>query len=332
MTPDRFTPPGNLDEMSEESLAAWDERIRGFFDIEANEFPNFYNPTAVTEPQENHRVTWPATPGRLLSTRISAEHRWAVADDDRNEQDEYCEWSAARDEEGKIVRVTFTTEVPEYFDVLLDTQPDLALDLYGQMSGQVVPIEALRAHDGNVFVRQSAFNNSTEGPVVHLSQQNNFLSAAIILAAQATVLREVDGKLLSHPQTLVRCGNLGDDRRHSDPQIGAAVNGLVGKGADVSLSDPAGLYLDGIVTTGFETPDGTDAQEFWRVERGERDRAVRAVFEVPPELGYSVGDIKIVGRSIDFGAQLADRVQVRIDALSKRSTTRPAEPQPCVDS
>ena len=328
--PERFNPPGNLDEMSEDSRASWDMRIRGFFDAEANEFPNFYNPTSTSEVGESHRVTWPATPGRLLSTRMSPEERWATADADRNQQDEYCEWSVARDEDGKILRVTFTTEVPEYFDVLLDTESDLALDLYGQMAGQAVPIDALRAHDGNVFVRQSAFNNSTDGPIVHLSQGNNFLSAAIILAAQATVLREVDGKLLSHPQTLVRCGNLGDDRRHSDPQIGAAVNGLVANGADVSLSDPAGLYLDGIVTAGFETRDDTDAQEFWRIERGDSDHAVRAVFEVPPEHGYLVGDITIGGRSIEFGAQLADRVQVRVEAVSKPSESATPEPQPCV--
>lgn len=332
MTPDRFTPPGNLDEMSEESLAAWDDQIRGFFDAEADDFPNFYNPAGTSEPQEMHRVTWPAAPGRLLSTRMSAEQRWAIADGDRKEQDEYCEWSVLRDADGKITRVTFTTEVPDYFDVLLGSDQDLLLELYGQMSGEVIPIDALRKHEGNVFVRDSEFNNRTDGPIVHLTQLSNNLRAAIILAAQATTLREVDGALLTHPQTLVLCGSLGDERRHSDPQIGAALNGLVARGLDVSLADPAGLYLDRIVTTGFETPDGTDAQEFWRVERGDAGHAVRAIFEVPPEFSYSVGDIKIGGRPIDFGAQLADRVQVRIDALSRTSSTPPPEPQPCVPS
>lgn len=326
---DGFGPPGNLDEMGPETLAAWDERVRGFFDANANEFPHFYNPVGLDHEPAAHRVTWPAAPGRLLSTRMSLEQRWETADGDRNQQDEYCEWSVARDTNGKIQRVTFTTEVPEYFDVLLETDEDLLLDLYGRMSGQVVPIDALRAHQGNVFVRQSAFNNSTDGPIVHLSQQSNFLSAAIILAAQATALRELDGALITHPQTLVLCGGLGDETRHSDPQIGAAINGLVAAGKDVSLSAPLGLYLDGIVTEGFETPDGTDAQTFWRIERGEVGHVVRAVFEVPDELGYTVGDVKISALPIEFGAQLADRVHVRIEALSKVSTMPSPTPVPC---
>lgn len=329
MTLEAFSAPGNLDEMSEGSLTTWDERIRGFFDTEADEFPNFFNPVDMEEEPTPHRVSWPASPGRLLSTRMSPEQRWATADSDRDQQDEYCEWSVARDDNGKIEQVTFTCEVPDYFDVLLETDQALLLDLYGRMSGQVVPIEAISAHGGQVLVGQSPFNNSTEGPIVHLSQRNNNLRAAITLAAQATVLRELQGRLVTHPQTLVLCGLLGDETRHSDPQIGAAVNGLVAAGNDVSLSDPPGLYLDGIETTGFETPDGTDAQEFWRRERGDEDHVIRAIFEVPQEQGYSVGDIKIGGRPIDFGAQLADRVHVRIEALSKISTASAPAPVPC---
>lgn len=332
MSPERFAPPGHLDEMSEDSRASWDDRIRGFFEEQIEMFPNFYNPIGVTESQSTHIITWPAVPGRLLSSRMSQEQRWAVADGERVEQDEYCEWSVSRDEDGTIQRVTFTTEVPEYFDVLLGTDQELLLDLYGEMSGQVVDIEALSKHSGNVFVRDNEFNNSTDGPIVHLSQRSNLVSAAIILAAEATQLRETGGKLLRHPQTLVRCGRLGDERRHSDPQIAAAVNGLVASGSDVSLSNPVGLYLDRIETAGFETPDGTNAQDFWHVERGKSTHAVRAVFEVPGGLDYSVGNITIAGRPIEFGSQLAERVHVRIEALSKVSTVTPPSPIPCAPS
>lgn len=330
MSPSTFAPPGNLDEMSAESLAKWDVRMREFFEIEGRDFPSFYNPLDTDHQQTRHRITWPAAPGRLLSTRMSEEQRWATADGDRNEQDEYCEWSVLRTNDGKVKRVTFTSEVPDYFDVLLSTDEALLVELYGQMSGEVVPIAALRKHDGNVFVRDSEFNNRTDGPIVHLTQVSNNLRAAIILAAQATTLREVGGALLTHPQTLVLCGNLGDERRHSDPQIGAAVNALVAGGHDVSLSDPLGLYLDEVVTTGFETPDGTDAQQFWHIERGGADHVVRASFEVPTEFGYTVGEIKVAGRPIEFGAQIADRVHVRIEALSKVSTGPPPPPAPCI--
>jgi hypothetical protein len=101
-------------------------------------------------------------------------------------------------------------------------------------------------------------------------------------------------------------------------------------GSDVSLADPPGLYLDSLVAAGLETPNGTDPHDFWHVERGDSDHAVRASFEVPEELGYSVGDITIGGRTRDFGAQLAERVHVRIEALGKPSTTDSVEPRPCV--
>lgn len=329
MTLTAFRPPGNLEEMSPESRETWDARIREFFDVSAQTFPSFYNPVGVGGEQMSHRVTWPAAPGRLLSTRMIPEQRWAAADADRNEQDEYCEWSVLRDDSGKIRRVTFTSEVSDYYDHLFDTDQDLLLHLYAKLSGQVVPIEALRDQHG-IFVRDNVFNASTDGPIVHLSQRSNNLRAAITLAAEATVLREINGELLTHPQTLVRCGNLGDERRHSDPQIGAAVNGLVAGGSDVSLADPPGLYLDSLVAAGLETLDGTDPHDFWHVERGDSDHAVRASFEVPEELGYSVGDITIGGRTMDFGAQLAERVHVRIGALSRPSTTDSVEPRPCV--
>ncbi len=48
------------------------------------------------------------------------------------------------------------------------------------------------------------------------------------------------------------------------------------------------------------------------------ERIVRASYEVPEELGFSVSDIRIGGRPIEFGAQLADLVQVRLTAVATR--------------
>jgi hypothetical protein len=39
-------------------------------------------------------------------------------------QDEYVEWWAERDNQGRLLRVTFTTEFPEYFEALAQVGPD----------------------------------------------------------------------------------------------------------------------------------------------------------------------------------------------------------------
>lgn len=326
-----FSAPGNLQEMSPESLDSWDKRLTTLFSEVANLFPSFYNPVADDTPDDHgtHEVTWPAAPGRLLSTRMSPERRWELADGDRDEQDEYCEWSVLRQDNGDIRRVTFTTEVPDYYDHLSDTDENLLLELYERMTEQKVPLAALR-DDNSLFVAANEFNSSTTGPIVHLTQRSNNLRAAVTLAAEATILREMHGRPVTHPQTLVLCGNLGDETRHSDPQIASAVNNRVADGFDVTLTNPPGLYLDELVTAGLKTPDDADAQEFWHVERGDPDHVVRAFFEVPTERNYSVSDITIGGRRIDFGAQLAERVHVRIAAMSKASGSEPMERQPCV--
>ena len=57
----------------------------------------------------------------------------------------------------------------------------------------------------------------------------------------------------------------------------------------MTLANPVALYIDSFTPVGFETPDNTDAKEFWRVTRGADGFAVRAEFEVPASKPYVVG-------------------------------------------
>lgn len=317
-----FAAPGNLKELSKPHLRAWSDRLSELFDVEAGrDGHHFYNPTKSDTPVGSSvvSVTWPAAPGRLLSTRLTPQVRWETADRDRNQQDEYCEWSVLR-EGDKVVSVTFTTETPDYYDHLMDVDQGLLTRLYETATVEKVPVEALRDRHG-IFKAGNSFNSRTDGPIVHLMQGNNNLRAAVNLAAAATVLREGnDGRRITHPQTLIACGELGDERRHSDPRIASAVNNLVAKRFEITLRDPPGLYLDRFVTRGMETPDGTDPRTFWRLERGQRSHALRVRFEVPAKLGYAVGDITIGGQRIVAGAQLAERLSVRIEAVARPGT------------
>lgn len=329
--PERFRAPGNLSELSAEGLVAWsDNVVSPIFDDVAALFPGFYNPAVVDTPvnAQAASVRWPAFPGTLLSKRLGEQERWHRADASRDAQDEYCEWSVKRHADGSIQRVTFTTETSGYYEHLLDVAPDLLGELYQQATGQAVNVESLRDSNG-FYTPSNPLNFLTDGPIVHLAQDNNTLGAAVRLAGDATVLRERDGKPVVHPQALVSCGGIGVATRHSDPQIAAAVNNLVAQGFDITLANPPGLYLDQFISAGLKTPTGIDAATFWTVERGDASHAVRARFEVPSEQGFTVSDITAGGRPIKFGSQLAERVRVRLDAIAKPGDGVPAR-QPCV--
>jgi hypothetical protein len=43
---------------------------------------------------------------------------------------------------------------------------------------------------------------------------------------------------------------------------------------------------------------------------------LRAVYEVPSAKGFVVGDIKINGKSITFGAQIADFITIKLTGLA----------------
>ena len=150
----------------------------------------------------------------------------------------------------------------------------------------------------------------------HLGEETSLLSFPI--------LRERDnGTPVTDRQELVVCGGLGEPFRNSDPQIAEIVKDNAGLGHEVTLLDPVGLYLDSLLSAGMETRDDAAAAEFWRIERGTPDHAVRASFAVPEERGYVVGDIKVDGLPITRGAQVADKVRIRIGAVVKPGDHQP---------
>ena len=76
-------------------------------------------------------------------------------------QDEYCEWALERNPEGKLIRVTFTTEVPEYFEHLFDTDQDALLAYYHAFVNPEVELSELTDEDG-AYLRRNRWNDSTK--------------------------------------------------------------------------------------------------------------------------------------------------------------------------
>ena len=325
----RFDTPARLPEPTDADRDAWNRRIGGPVARRAGEFAQFFDPTATdVGPDEMvPAITWIAFPATLLEGATSQRQRWAAADASRTVQDEYCEWGVERDGDGVLTRVTFTTEVPEYFQHLAARDEDRLLETYHELVGPHVTLDDLVA--GGAYRPDNVHNNSTTGRPAHLMQRTNTLVAAVTLAAEATVLRrDAAGNPVTSAMALVRCGGLGEPRRNSDPQIAAAVNDAAATGAEVSLQDPLGLYIDGLLVGGLARPDGGDPAEFWTIERGTAEHAVRASYSVPPDLDFRLGDVTMDGRPIRFGAQLADRVVVRLTGLVRPADHRPVR-QPC---
>lgn len=325
----RFDTPGRIAELPDSGRDAWSGTVAGMVRRFVATFPQFYDPTAEDTPDDLAPVdiAWGAFPARVLRAEGPGTPRWARADGSRDQQDEYCEWSVERDAGGKVTRITFTTEVPEYWDHVARQDENMLLALYHEHVDPRVTLDDL--FEGGEYVGRNRWNTSTEGRLAHLVQRSNALIAAVQLVAEATILRQrPDGTPVTDRQELVGCARLGDQFRSSDPQIAEIVNDAAALGAEVTLSDPFGLYLDGLLSAGMQTPDGADAADFWQIERGTPEHALRASFAVPTERGYAVGDIEVGGRPIVFGAQVADKVRIRIGAFAKPGDHEPVA-RPC---
>jgi hypothetical protein len=326
-----FDPPGFLTDLNPQGAARWHQWISDRFDAVrsadgvqeglSNYGPRlqFFNPakTAPAADAVEKDITWSAFPRIIELQSASDRQRWRTADSSRDAQDEYCEWSVTRDPQGdKITRITFTSEGPEYWQFLAAVDPQRVLTLYQQHVSSKVKKADLFHNDR--YVSRNRWNNSTTAGAMHLIQPNNTLGAEIELAAAATIVRAVGGQLVTDSQQLIQCGAYGQPERHSDPNIGAAVNELARGKADITLANPVGLYIAGLSVAGWKTPDGSNPLDYWTITRGTKEKALRAVYEVPAAKNFAVGDITIAGRRIEFGAQVADFITIKLTGVATR--------------
>jgi hypothetical protein len=326
----RYDPPGLLADFNAAQRDAWsrwmsdqiDAAREGYPDTTRHDAPRaqFFNLTKVNLAPDAVRqaITWTAFPRNVTITSVGDKQRWTRADESRDAQDEYCEWSVQRDPvTKKIVRLTFTCEGPEYWAFLAESTPNVALQLYRQFVDPAVQLSDLFSNDGR-YRSRNPWNDSTTQGAMHLIQGSNTLGAEIELAGAATIVRELQGQKLTDAQALIKCGKYGDRRRHSDPHIGAEVNALARQRADITLENPVGIYFHELATAGWEAPDGAPGSDFWKIVRGEPGWGVRAVCEVPVGRPYVLGDVKIGGKPIEYGGQVADRITMKLVGVATR--------------
>ena len=330
-----FAPPGNLGDFSPGARVVWSEFMSDLADRVIigntgvlNDSPraHYYHllKTDTAPDSTLNPVTWIAFPRQVRVSSISDAQRWRRADASRDVQDEYCEWSVTRRGDGKITKVTFTCEAPEYWELLAQDDPDVVVGLYQQHIDPGVQPNDLFDSSGR-YIPRNRWNTTTQSGAMHLVQVNNTLSAEVELAAASSNVRVIDGRELTGEQELINCGAYGAPERNSDPHIGGAVNSLARLQADLALADPIGLYFDALSTAGWSTPDGSDPATYWTPTRGDQDHIVRAVYEVPADKGFTVSDIKIGTRPISFGAQITDFISMKLTAIACRFGASVAE-------
>jgi hypothetical protein len=320
----KFSSPGYLNEFNPEFHEHWsnyisneiDQAIRGFPDRYINDDPRdlMFNQLKqdLSDDAVLKDIKWIAFPRNILISTIGDKQRWKKADSSRDVQDEYCEWSVERNPaSGKISRVEFTCEDRVYWHYLWAQSPDLVTELYQKNINLNVKKEDLETADGK-YNERNKWNNNTSTGAMHMIHNPNTIGAAIELAAGASNIRVINGKTLTGEQELIKCARYGDPNRNSDPHIGAIANSITRQKAKLTLADPLGLYFDGLITNGWKSPDGTNPNKFWKYTRGAQDRSVRAIYEVPAELNYDVGDIEINGKKIEWGSQIADFINIKI--------------------
>lgn len=331
----RFTPPGNLNDLKTDSqLNGWSEKvIHRYFTSELTSVEScvgagnvqFVDPLVRDLGGDRRKVSWPAFPIGLLAQGLSREEAFRRADDPdqgRQVQDEYLEWFIERDDAGEITAVDFTCEGPEYWQYLSETLSQEEFAMIYRIANPAVTAAALFDSSGQ-YDPMNEFN-TTRG-IMHLIHPSNTLGAEIDIVAQSTMLRDKPGVVNCR-----RChssSQIGDGNRKSDPTIASNVNQLALDGRAITVADPVGLYIDGLDTTGWTTPDGSDPQSLFTITRG--NPAVRARFEVPKNK-FKMSDIKIGGAAIRFAGQIAEHIFIKVTVVVGPKTEFTHSPKiPC---
>jgi hypothetical protein len=338
----RFDTPGRLRDLPESSpfYASWHQAVSDMIDSEAASGllnalepppPNagFYNASRTDVRVLGTRaMVWMGFPRELLmDDRLLAagpvRTREAFSTGDtrgdasvpggRTTQVEYLEWFTQRNAHGRITKVTFTTETPEYWKALFQAPggPNRVLELYRELLGNPA-ISLSEITDGSGRYDPLNVWNTTRGIVHYIVErgaQVNTLDGAVKLAAFASIRPVIRDNY--------ELGSL--FATSADPRITVDVRGLTRKGLQIAAADPIGLYLTGWDDTGWSKPDGSPVDNYWQVVRpagAAAPPALRLVYEVPANEGFVVGDIRIGGRPIEFGGQIAEHLTVMFPLLA----------------
>jgi hypothetical protein len=267
----------------------------------------FFDPSESNfTPAATRSLVWMGFPRAqmVVNHRDDRDAAFAACES-RDVQEEYLEWRVTRNAAGKIRKVVFVTETPEYWERLALADRAKVLNLYRSLVGPAVTEADL--FPGGTYDRRNRWN-TTDG-IVHYIQAINTLGDALGLASGAVDAPGANGF------------QMGPIRATSaDPRVVLDIATIARKGLAVTLREPIGLYMTGWDDTGWTKPDGTPVGDYWRVTRGVSGAALRLEYEVPAGEGFVVGDIRIGGRPIKWGGQIAEHVTVMVGGIAGTRT------------
>ncbi|MDQ4025873.1 MAG: hypothetical protein M3217_10360 [Actinomycetota bacterium] len=297
----RFDTPGSLRDAPDGSpfYDRWHGVIEGLI---AGVTPGsgggeFFDPSESDfTPAAERALVWMGFPRDLMVT-IHRDNRTAAfaAGEARGVQEEYLEWHVTKSG-GVITKVVLVTETPEYWRELAAAHPDVVLALYRSLVSPAVAEADL--FPGGVYNPTNAWN-TTRG-IVHYIQSINTLTAAAGLA-QGSVNTGAAMDNYDMPP---------GDQTSADPRVQLDIGALARKGLSITFTEPVGLYMTEWDDTGWTKPNGSPVGNYWTVTRGAPGAALRLEYEVPASEGFVVGEIRIGGRPIEFGGQVAEHVTV----------------------
>ena len=164
-----------------------------------------------------------------------------------------------------------------------------------------------------VWVLGSAHNqfnafNTTNG-IVHLIQNINTLGAALNLAQGSIHTGAARDNYETAPPGL---------QTSVDARVKFDVGCLARTGLSITLREPIGLYITGYDDTGWTKPNGAPVGNYWTIRRGSPGQILRLDNVNRSGEGFVVGDIRIGGRRIEWGGQIAKHVTCTIAGVAGR--------------
>ncbi|MFI8497731.1 hypothetical protein ACIGFK_04350 [Streptomyces sp. NPDC085524] len=353
-----FSAPGLADDLPLALLDLWNKAIDRQFRQQETQQGSRYFTLEPENPATAQRVpvTWfgnPAEPGFCLDeTTARALSDWGVRGR-RALHNEYCEYAVitATDSEGRVrpKRVQITTELPEYYLMLAEHDPERLRgiitgmlgseprwqELYGPAvadPGQLDPtgrrVAFARQLTGNGFHEDLVEAGVPPEPAGSLNAVNALFMAhpinglddllyIVMFGARPYARRTAGGGLEPAGRDQIfgqQPGLAALACRHADPAAALAAAGAAFQGRTVSFADPLGMYIHQFTSEVFLFDGGPVPDPWIRLGRGQQGLHQRLEFGPRDEDPHFLDEITMVEgdteEPVTGGYQVARQVQV----------------------